>query len=248
MKWEITEHDPGDAEGATLLASVCVARNMPCVASDVLLRAAAPRLVATVQSDDLPPVSMAYEGVVSGPIQVWAVPGPAGLEGSSPELWVLTSDVRLPPESLMGFCGHVARWARSERVALAVSLEGVDGGPESICYATTHAGEGCLRPLGLGTYEGVHAGFNAAFLARFNQYKLPAAGVFVPGPGDVAGDAHAAVEALHAIAPLLPKGSLDGDVGRFARESSTRLARRNREQASAKRTLDAQVMADPSYA
>lgn len=249
MRWEIADHEPGAPQGATLLASVPVTRNTPCIVSEILLRGASPRLVASIQSDDLPPVSMAYEGVVSGPLQIWAIPGPAGLERASPELWVLASDVRLRPEALMGFCGELARWVRSKPVSFSLALEGVEGEPsQAPTYATTHAGEGSLRALGLDAHRGVHAGFDAAFLARFNQHRLPAAGVFVPSPGDMAGDAHAAVEALRIVEPFLPPGSLSGDVERFAQESSARLARRDVEQASARRNLDAQAEADPSYA
>ena len=72
--------------------------------------------------------------------------------------------------------------------------------------------------------------------------------MFVPGVGDVAGDADAAVEALRIIEPLLPPGCVAENAERTAHEVSARMARRDHDQVSAKRTLDAQAQPDPSYA
>gem|GEM_PF-3887670 len=249
MDWEFTDYDPGEMEGAFLLVAVPVTRNVPTIVASALLRSPQRRLAVAINSDRLPPVSMSYAGVVSGPMHVWALPGPAGPRLAGRELLVLASDVRLVPEALMGFCGALARWAKEKRIGFALAIEAADADevPAAPSLAATYAGEGALDALGLPKYEGVHAGFNAAFLARFNQHKLAAAGVFAPSAGDPVSDATAAVRVLQAIAPLLPRPLVAGNLDRLAHDAAELVARTLADQEAARQGLMASARGDPGY-
>lgn len=250
MQWEFSDHDPGDTEGSFLLVAVPVTRNVAAIVSSALLRAKGRRLVATIQSDAMPPVSMAYQGVVSGPMHIWAIPGPAGPGRRSRELLVLASDIRLTPEALMSFAGATARWAREKGIAHAIAIEGADANefPPEPTMATTHAGEGKFDELKLARYEGVHAGMVAAFLARFNQHKIPAAGIFTATPGDILGDTQAAVNAIQALAPVLPKGFAQNGIEEMLAGLAEAVQNAQAEQSDAGRELARQSRHDPGYA
>lgn len=250
MDWEFTDHGRPDLAGSFLLVTVPVTRNVSRIVSSALLQSPERRLVATVNSDRMPPVSMAFEGVVSGPMHAWRIPGPAGPERACKDLVLLASDIRLTPESLMGFCGALARWAKDRGIACAMSIEGADANefPPEPPLAFTHAGEGRFDELGLAPYRGVHAGMNAAFLARFNQHDIPAAGLFAPTAGDVVSEANAAIATLTTLAPLLPPGLGKGGFEKVARSLAEVVQQAQTEQESASRDLAAQSRHDPGYA
>lgn len=249
MHWEFTDHGASDLAGSFLLVTVPVTRNVSRIVSSALLQDPRRELVATVNSDRMPPVSMAFEGVVSGPMHAWRIPGPAGPRRACPDLVLFASDIRLSAEALMGFCGALARWAKERKVACAMSIEGADADefPPEPTLALTHAGEGRFDELGLDLYEGVHAGMNAAFLARFNQHGIPAAGLFAPTARDVVSEANAAIAALAALAPILPPGVGKGGFEKVARSLAEMVERAQAEQESAARDLAAQSRHDPGY-
>lgn len=203
--WQYIEHLPIETRSDLLLVSLPSYGNVGPAAARILIDEAELPLVASIQSDLLPPAATAWQGIVSGPIQVWGKPMPSGPEGKGSGLLVLNSDVAIPMEGMMPFAHAVMDWARAIDVALVVTIEGRPerSGTGPLAAAANLLAEETAGRLGVEQPHTSLAGLAPAFLMHGNRVKVPVISLFADADNAEA-DPRAALLALATVAPYVP--------------------------------------------
>jgi predicted ATP-grasp superfamily ATP-dependent carboligase len=238
MDWEYVPLEDAPTKGASLLCGVPSFGMVGPVAVRFLVEHLKMRPVGGFQSDALPPTTVAWEGVVTGPIQVFAPPKGAG------KLLVLNSDVAIEPGAMMAVARAITDWAAKAGVATLIGLEGYgdeEPVPTDVRVASNHAGEALAKKLKATPVHATFTGFNAALLTRANRAKVPALGLFAPVESEEE-DAAAAARLLKLVAPLVPGASLaPSDLVKKAEQVQATLRAHKAQQAQQAKRLQDQV-------
>lgn len=217
-------------EGAVLLVGLPSYGDVGPIAVRILLDHVKRHLAGTFQSDDFPPTAFAWEGVVSGPMQVWA----ADAKGAA-DMLILNSDIVLVPEAMSAFARTLAEWAEERKIRLIVCLEGrppdnVDAEPRIV---TNILGEPFVDKVEAEVLHSKLTGFAAAILSRANPVGVPAVAILAVVEIEQQ-DAAASAAALDAARPLLPDGVVPEDLAELARATEEKV----RSERSAQREVE----------
>lgn len=244
MEWEYVPIDETDVAGSLLVVGLPSLGMVGPVATRFLVDRLKMRVIGSVQGDALPPSGVAWQGVVTGPMQLFATEMACGLDGRCDRLLVLNSDVLIEPQQMMSLAGAITRWAAQSGVNLLVSLEGYPAdapqAPGGVLVASNLSGQEVARRLQAQPVHISLTGFTFALLSRANRDRVPAIGLFAPATAE-GGDAKAAALLLRVVDPLVPNVRLSPeDLGKQAevlehqlreeRERSVRAARKLQEQ------------------
>ncbi|MCA1812880.1 MAG: PAC2 family protein [Halobacteriales archaeon] len=239
MDWEYVPMEDAETRGAPMLCGVPSFGMVGPVAVRFLVEHLKMRPVGGFQSDALPPTTVAWEGVVTGPIQVFALP-----HGQAGKVLVLNSDVAIEPEAMMAVARAICDWASKAGVQMLIGLEGYGDEAEAakdVRVASNHAGEAVARKLAATPVHATFTGFNAALLTRANRAKVPAVGLFAPVESEEE-DAAAAARLLKLVSPLVHGVNLaPSDLVKKAEQVQTTLRAHKAQQAQQARRLQDQV-------
>jgi predicted ATP-grasp superfamily ATP-dependent carboligase len=249
MEWEYVAIEEQEVGGSLVVVGLPSLGMVGPVATRFLVDRLKMRVIGSVQSDALPPSGVAWQGVVTGPMQLFATEMACGLDGRCDRLLVLNSDVPVQPEEMMSLAGALARWAAQSKVGLLVSLEGYPADahpPGDVLIASNLAGQQVARRLHGQAAHISLTGVAFALLSRANRDRIPAIGLFAPVTAE-GGDAKAASLLLRVIDPLVPNIRLSpDDLGQQAEALERQLREEQERNVRAARKL--QEQADRSYA
>jgi predicted ATP-grasp superfamily ATP-dependent carboligase len=245
--WEYIPLQQADVRGATLVTGLPSFGNVGIIAGRFLVEHLGLRIIAGLHNDALPPVGVAWQGVVTAPLQVFATPAAAGRDHE--RLLVLNSDIVLPTESMTPLAERLTQWAAQAGVRALVGLEGYPVEPPAksreVLMASSWAGEELARRLRAQAAHATLTGFNAALLVAANRVGLPAVGLFAVTSDEE--DARAAAQLLQVVQPLVPQVRLDADA-LLKRAEAVEHKLREDQQRHARVAQKLQEQVDRSYA
>ncbi|MHB8584381.1 MAG: PAC2 family protein [Thermoplasmatota archaeon] len=230
MAWEFTRVRSQHLGKSLLLVTAPSYGMVGPVASRYLIDRLKLQLIGIVTEDGLPPTSVAWHGVVSGPIQLWHVAGPFGTRGEHEGLAILNVDVPLRADQMPPFSTFVMSLAREQEVGIVASIEGfpVEDSATAFRYAANFHGEDLAKTFKGEPVHGAITGLGAALLVAGNRAQRPALALFAPAL-DEAGDPGAAAKLLEAVQPLVPHARLDAKALELETAGIERKLREDRE-------------------
>lgn len=243
MVWELATLEDEDFDGALVMVGMPSFGMVGQIAVRFLVEHLRMRPIGLMVSDTSPPTAVAWQGVLTGPVQLFASDMACGLDGRCDRLVVVNADVSIPMEEMMDLAGALVEWASEAKVGLLVGLEGYspDSPATGIVGASNIAGEATLARLKAERLHGPIIGFNAAMLSQANVARLPAVGLFAQA-GAQEGDARAAAELLRIVRALVPNIDVaPAQLEKQAEALETQLRDRHAEQARAAGRLEEQI-------
>lgn len=222
--WDYVGYLPIETRSDLLLVSAPSYGNVGPAAARMLIDEAKLPLIATIQSDLFAPAATAWDGVVTGPMQVWGKPMPSGPDHRGGGLLLLNIDVPVGLAAWMPLARFVMEWAKGIETALVVTLEGRPRGEgaQALSAASNLAGEELARKLDVEMRHASLVGMAPAFLVHGNRVGVPVVSLFADADR-AEGDPRAAIDVLQALAPFVPALALTSE---NLRERAAEVAKR----------------------
>lgn len=129
------------------------------------------QLVATMDTDHMPPVASVRDGRAHAPVQVFASTTRCGIDGDCDQLVVIRSDAAPPPQHADELADLVIEYTREIGGDLLVTLEGApsSGGSEEVFAVPNLAGDVDLDAIDAEPFpDGALSGFSASLLTQGN--------------------------------------------------------------------------------
>lgn len=164
------------------------------------------QLVATMDSEHLPPVASIREGRAHSPVQVFASTVRCGLNGECDQLVVVRSDAAPPPEHASDLAGEVVDYTKEIGGDLIVTLEGapMPEEEETVFAVPNLVSEAPIGQIDAQPFpDGSLSGFSASLLTEGNAQAHPVLCLFTNVHEEMP-DADAAARLVDVADELVP--------------------------------------------
>lgn len=181
------------------------------VAASFLIPKIDMELVASLDSDHLPPVASIRGGRAVSPVQVYASTYRCGLDGDCDQLVVLRADAAPETKKASALTREILEWTREIGASLVVPLEGASPDLETkdVFAIQNLAADIDLDPLEVSqASEGGLGGFAASLLVQGNSLDVPVLCLYTAASEDQA-DADAAARLVENVDHLVPGIAMD---------------------------------------
>ncbi|MEE9267903.1 MAG: PAC2 family protein [Thermoplasmata archaeon] len=186
------------------------------IATDFLVSQFDLKRIASLRSDDFPPMAILVEGQTMSPVRIHAAPMVCGVDGMCNQLAVLQAEVTPSGAVLYELADALISWCLDKKVREMVVLEGFvrrEGTPDTVVYGAGNNAETLgrlkeigVKPLGEGVISGIAGplsylaedrGLNVTVLLAETSREFP--------------DARASAKLLEAIDPIVPHIDIDAE-------------------------------------
>lgn len=181
------------------------------VAASFLIPKIDMELVASLDSDRLPPVATIRDGRAVSPVQVYASTYRCGLDGECDQVVVVRADAAPDTEHAAAVTREILEWTQEIGARLVVPLEGAnpDLGTKDVFAVRNLAADIDLEPLNVNPpKQGGLGGFAASLLVQGNHLGMPVLCLYTAASEDQA-DADAAARLVENVDQLVPGIAMD---------------------------------------
>lgn len=212
--FRIVDHEDMDLSAAMLVIGFPGTGFVGSIATGFLVDAFKLDHVASVMSDDFPPMAVVRDGLALSPMRIYAAPMVCGLDGKCSQLAVLAAEVTPKPADAYALARALLEWAARKKVREVVCVDGlqIEGGTAADLgiygVAGGPAAKKRVEALKVKTLaEGVVSGFAGALLQLGDPLHVDVLCVLAAmGEGQ---DAEAAAKAVELLQPLVPQLTID---------------------------------------
>ena len=214
MRITVADHVEMDLSAALLVTGLASYGIVGTVASNYLVRSLGLERIASVISEDFPPMAVVRDGRAFSPMRIHAAPMVCGPDGVCNQLAVAVSDFVPKPEMIAPISEAILDWAVRKRVAEVITMEGlrIEGEPEDgPVYAMANQEAVRKRLEGLDVEmldEAVMSGFSGIFQYRGEIAGIPVTSLLVSTQEEFP-DARGAAKLVSCVSPLVPKLEID---------------------------------------
>ncbi len=212
----VVDHEEMDLSAALCVVGFPGVGLVGRIATDFLVSQFNLKRIASLRSDDFPPMAILVEGQTMSPVRIHAAPMVCGVDGMCNQLAVLQAEVTPSGEVLYELADALISWCLDKKVREMVVLEGFvrpEGTTDTTVYGAGNNAETLgrlkeigVKPLGEGVITGIAGplsylaedrGLNVTVLLAETSREFP--------------DARASAKLLEIIDPIVPHIDIDAE-------------------------------------
>ncbi len=231
----VVDHEEMDLSAALCVIGFPGVGLVGRIATDFLVSQFDLKRIASLRSDDFPPMAVLVDGQTMSPVRIHAAPMVCGVDGMCNQLAVLQAEVTPSGEVLYELANALISWCLEKNVREMVVLEGFvrpEGTEGTVVYGAGNNAETLGRlaeigvePLGEGVISGIAGPLS--YLAEDRGLDVT---VLLAGTSREFPDARASAKLLEIIDPIVPHIDIDAEPLYERAESIESRLKKNMEQ------------------
>ncbi|MEE9592970.1 MAG: PAC2 family protein [Thermoplasmata archaeon] len=211
---QVVDHEEMDLSAALCVVGFPGVGLVGRIATDFLVSQFDLKRIASLQSDDFPPMAILVKGQTMSPVRIHAAPMVCGVDGTCNQLAVLQAELTPSGEVLYELADALISWCLDKRVREMVVLEGFvrpEGTADSVVYGTGNNPSTLerlkkidVKPLGEGVISGIAGPLS--YLAEVRGLDVT---ILLAETAREFPDARAAAKLLEVIDPIVHHIEID---------------------------------------
>ncbi|MFQ6012997.1 MAG: proteasome assembly chaperone family protein [Thermoplasmata archaeon] len=212
----VVDHEEMDLSAALCVVGFPGVGLVGRIATDFLVSQFKLKRIASLHSEDFPPMATLVGGQTMSPVRIHAAPMLCGVDGTCNQLAVLQAEVTPSGEVLYELADALISWCLEKQVREMVVLDGFirpGGTPDSVVHGTGNNAATLRRladinvePLGEGLISGIAGPIS--YLAETRGLDVT---VLLAETAREYPDARASAKLLEAIDPIVPHIDIDAE-------------------------------------
>ncbi|MFQ5908802.1 MAG: proteasome assembly chaperone family protein [Thermoplasmata archaeon] len=211
---QVVDHEEMDLSAALCVVGFPGVGLVGRIATDFLVSQFKLKRIASLRSDDFPPMAVLVKGQTMSPVRIHAAPMVCGVDGMCDQLAVLQAEVTPTGPVLYALADALISWCLEKEVREMVVLEGFirpDGGKDTNVFGAGNSAEtlGRLGKIGVKPLEeGIISGIAGplSYLAEDRGLNVT---VLMAETAREYPDARASAKLLEIIDPIVPHIDID---------------------------------------